>query len=48
MTNDFPWFSKYPTGIPKSIGPMEYGSLIELFEVASKKFKDKVAFVNMG
>ena len=48
MTNDFPWYSKYPTGIPKSIGPMEYGSLIELFEVSSKKFKDKVAFVNMG
>jgi long-chain acyl-CoA synthetase len=48
MTNDFPWYNKYPTGIPKSIGPMEYGSLIELFDVSSKKFKDKVAFENMG
>ena len=48
MTNDFPWYTKYPAGIPKTIGPIEYRSLVELFAVASRKFKDKVAFENMG
>ena len=45
---DFPWYSKYPAGIPHEIGPLEYQSLIELFEVSSRKFKNRVAFVNMG
>ncbi len=48
MTKDFPWFSKYPVGIPHEIGPLEYQSLVELFEVSSKKFKDRIAFENMG
>lgn len=48
MTKDFPWFSKYPAGIPHEIGPLEYQSLVELFEVSSKKFKDRIAFENMG
>ncbi|CAN5320906.1 long-chain-fatty-acid--CoA ligase FadD [soil metagenome] len=48
MTKDFPWYSKYPTGIPHEIGPLEYQSLIELFEVSTRKYKDRVAFVNMG
>ncbi len=48
MTTDFPWYSKYPAGIPKTIGPIEYRSLVELFAVASRKFKNKVAFENMG
>ena len=48
MTNNFPWFSKYPSGIPREIGPLEYQSLVELFEVSSIKFKNKIAFENMG
>ncbi len=48
MEKDFPWFSKYPTGTPHQIGPLEYQSLVELFETASKKFANKVAFDNMG
>ena len=45
---DFPWFSKYPTGTPHEIGPYEYSSLVELFETASKKYADKVAYENLG
>jgi long-chain acyl-CoA synthetase len=45
---DFPWFKHYPAGIPKTIGDLEYTSLIELFETASKKHSDRVAFENMG
>jgi long-chain acyl-CoA synthetase len=44
----FPWFSKYPLGTPSEIGPYEYSSLVELFEVASKKFSTKIAFENLG
>lgn len=45
---DFPWFKNYPAGIPKEIGPLEYSSLIELFETAANKNADRVAFENMG
>src|SRR5258708_21771101 len=48
MTKDFPWFGKYPAGTPREIGTLEYQSLVELFEVASRKFKDHIAFENMG
>jgi long-chain acyl-CoA synthetase len=47
MTQDFPWFSKYPSGLPHEIGPLEYTSLVELFKVSSKKYRDRVAFENM-
>jgi long-chain acyl-CoA synthetase len=46
--NNFPWFVKYPKGTPHEIGPLEYQSLVELFETASQRFKDKVAYENMG
>nr|MCU0369705.1 long-chain-fatty-acid--CoA ligase [Cyclobacteriaceae bacterium] len=45
---NFPWQKHYPAGIPNEIGPLEYSSLIELFETAGKKNADKVAFENMG
>ncbi len=45
---DFPWFKHYPAGTPKDIGPLEYSSLIELFETAGKKHADRIAFENMG
>lgn len=44
----FPWYKHYPKGIPETIGPLEFNSLIDLFEAASKKFSDRVAFENMG
>jgi len=45
---DFPWFRHYPAGIPNEIGPLEYKSLVELFETASKKYSDRIAFENFG
>lgn len=45
---DFPWFKSYPAGTPHEIGPLEYGSLVELFETASKRYADKIAFENLG
>jgi long-chain acyl-CoA synthetase len=48
MAKDFPWFKHYPAGTPHEIGPLEYDSLVELFEVASKKYADQVAYDNLG
>jgi len=45
---DFPWFKKYPAGIPHEIGKLEFNSLVELFDVSSKKYKDLVAYENLG
>lgn len=44
----YPWYSKYPKGIPQQIGPLEYNSLIELFEASAKKYPNRVAFENFG
>jgi long-chain acyl-CoA synthetase len=46
--NNYPWLSSYPSVVAKEIGPLPYSSLVDLFETASKKFGDKVAFENMG
>lgn len=48
MSKSFPWLASYPDGIPPEIGPLEYTNLIELIEVAGKKYSDRVAYVNMG
>lgn len=45
---NYPWLSAYPKGVAKEIGPLPCNSLVELFEEASKKYADKVAFENMG
>jgi len=45
---EFAWFKNYPKGTPHEIGPLEYQSLIELFEKSSAKHGDRVAFENMG
>ncbi len=44
----FPWYKHYPAGTPETIGALEYTSLIDLFETASKKYSDRIAFENMG
>jgi long-chain acyl-CoA synthetase len=46
--NDFPWFKKYPAGIPHQIGELPFNSMVELFETASKKYRDLIAFENLG
>ncbi len=48
MTQEFPWFSRYPAGVPQEIGPLEFQTLVELFKVSSRKYKDRVAYENMG
>src|SRR5262245_8310363 len=45
---DFPWFKKYPAGIPHEIGALKFSSLVDLFETASDKYGDAIAFENLG
>ncbi|HEY9048545.1 MAG TPA: AMP-binding protein [Ohtaekwangia sp.] len=45
---DFPWFKHYPVGTPHEINLYDYSSLVDLFEKSCAKYRDKVAFVNMG
>jgi long-chain acyl-CoA synthetase len=44
----FPWFASYPAGIPHEVKLYEYNSVTEIFEESCKKYKDKIAFENMG
>ena len=44
----FPWFKRYPAGIPHEIELYEYGSVVDLFEESCKKYSQKVAYENMG
>lgn len=45
---DYPWQKAYPAGTPKEIGPLEFKSLIELFESSAARYSGKVAYENMG
>lgn len=45
---NFPWIKNYPEGIPAEIKLYEYESLVDLFEKSCARFKDRVAFENMG
>lgn len=44
----FPWFKSFPQGTPHEVQLYEYKSLVDLFDQSCKKYKDKVAFENMG
>jgi long-chain acyl-CoA synthetase len=43
-----PWLKQYPTSVPHDINPDTISSIVDLFENSVKKFKNKVAFRNMG
>jgi long-chain acyl-CoA synthetase len=45
---DFAWFKSYPAGTPHEVKLYEYNSVTEIFEESSAKYKEKVAFENMG
>ncbi len=45
--NNFPWLSHYPTGIPATINPDAYQSLVELMEIGFINNRQKPAYTNM-
>ncbi len=48
MSTEKQWFSSYSDGVPHTINPDTYLSLIDLFDMHSKDNADSVAFINMG
>ncbi|TCL72286.1 long-chain-fatty-acid--CoA ligase [Rhizobium sp. BK251] len=42
------WLASYPDIVPAEIPPLEYRSLVELFEKSCAKFADRLAFSSMG
>ncbi len=42
------WLRHYPPGVPTEIDLGQYGSIGELFESSTKKYRDRPAYTNMG
>lgn len=42
------WLKRYPEGMPETIDPEHYASLLEVFEKSFTDYKDLPAFTNMG
>jgi len=45
---DKPWLDSYPSGVPANIDLSEYRSIVDLLEQSCTKYKDRMAFHNMG
>jgi long-chain acyl-CoA synthetase len=45
---EFPWLKKYPAGVAKEITGDQFKNVVELFDESCKKYKDRVAYENMG
>ncbi len=48
MSTERPWLDHYPDGVPSEIDLNEFESIPAVFEAAVEKFRDNVAFSNMG
>jgi long-chain acyl-CoA synthetase len=48
MEDNYPWLKCYPEGIPHSINPDQYESLVDVIQASAEKYKSQVAFENMG
>ena len=45
---DYIWLKNYPEGVPHTINPEQYTSVLELFEESVEKYTQAPAFENMG
>ena len=41
------WLQRYPAGVPETIDPDHFNSLVDIFEQSIEKYGDKIAYVNM-
>ena len=48
MSDQRPWLTNYPSGIPANINPDEYTTLVDMFNDTFKKYKSRTAFSCMG
>ncbi|MFT4057958.1 MAG: AMP-binding protein [Legionella sp.] len=42
------WFEQYQDGVPHEIDPGQYSSLVTLFKESCDKYKDRIAYSNLG
>ena len=45
---DKPWLKSYPPGVPEQIDLSGYRSIVDLLEQSCSKYKDRMAYHNMG
>ena len=43
-----PWLKSYPPGVPANIDLGAYHSIVDLLEQSCAKYKDRMAYHNMG
>ena len=48
MNDSKPWFASYPAGVPHTIDPDAYSSLVDLFDHCADKYANATAFINYG
>lgn len=48
MTAAWPWLKHYPKGIPAEIDLDEFPSIVSILDSSCSKFKDNIAFENLG
>ncbi len=48
MSSERPWLDHYPKGVPEEIDLNEFQSIPAVFDASVQKFRDKIAFSNMG
>ncbi len=48
MTSERPWLDHYPKGVPEDIDLNEFQSIPAVFDTSVQKFRDNIAFSNMG
>ena len=48
MSNQRPWLSHYPDGVPAEIDINQYTSVVAVLEEAFERYRQRVAFSNFG
>ncbi|MDI1253358.1 AMP-binding protein [Thermomonas sp.] len=48
MSSERPWLDHYPEGVPEEIDLNEFQSIPAVFDAALERFRDNIAFSNMG
>lgn len=43
-----PWLNSYPPGVPATIDLSEFNSIVDVLEQSCNKYKDRIAYHNMG
>ncbi len=48
MNQERPWLASYPAGVPSQIDPDEFPSIVSVLQSSLEKYRDRIAFTNMG